>query len=163
MSMTPDPAARDLLPLLEAQNSTIGFGSFGYDDAYALGRTLVARAIDDDLAITVTINFGEQKVFHAARPGTSADNDDWLARKFRVVNRYNLPTFLIGTTYRARGGDFHESTGLSPALYMPAGGAFPLRVNGSLIGVVGVSGLPEQDDHNLVVWALEAAQAAAAS
>jgi len=162
MSMTPDPAARDLLPLLEAQNSTIGFGSFGYDDAYALGRTLVARAIDDDLAITVTINFGEQKVFHAARPGTSADNDDWLARKFRVVSRFNAPSFLVGTRFRAQGADFHQAMSLSPAQYMPAGGAFPLRVNGSLIGAVGVSGLAEQDDHNLVVWALEAAQAATA-
>jgi uncharacterized protein (UPF0303 family) len=163
MSMNPDPAARDLLPLLQAQNAAIGFGSFDHDDAYALGTALVERAIAEDLGVTISITFGEQRVFHAARPGTSADNDDWLARKFRVVNRYNLPTFLIGTSYRARGGDFHESTGLSPALYMPAGGAFPLRVNGSLIGVVGVSGLPEQDDHNLVVWALEAAQAAAAS
>lgn len=162
MSMTPDPAARDLLPLLEAQNSTIGFSAFGFDDAYALGGALVRRATAENLAVTISITFGEQRVFHAARPGTSADNDDWLARKFRVVNRYNAPSFLIGTRARAKGSNFHVSTGLSPSLYMPHGGAFPLRVNGSLIGVVGVSGLPEQDDHTLVVWALEAAQAAAA-
>jgi uncharacterized protein (UPF0303 family) len=162
MSRIPDPAARDLLPLLEAQNESIGFARFGYDDAYALGTALVARATADDLAVTITIVFGEQRVFHAARPGTSADNDDWLARKARVVTRFNAPSFLIGTRARAKGSDFHESTGLSPALYMAHGGAFPLRVNGSLIGVVGVSGLPERDDHDVVVRALEAAQAAAA-
>jgi uncharacterized protein (UPF0303 family) len=162
MSRTPDPAARDLLPLLEAQNADIGFSTFGYDDAYALGAALVARAAADDLAVTIAITFGEQRVFHAARPGTSADNDDWLARKARVVTRFNAPSFLIGTRARAKGNDFHASTGLPPALYMAHGGAFPLRVNGSLIGVVGVSGLPERDDHDLVVQALEAAQAAAA-
>ena len=161
MSMTPDPAARDLLPLLEAQNSTIGFGSFGYEDAFALGSSLVTRARAEDLAVTISITFGEQRVFHAARPGTSADNDDWLARKFRVVTRYNAPSFLIGTRARAKGSNWHESTGLSPALYMPHGGAFPLRVNGSLIGILGVSGLPQRDDHDLAVWALEAAMAAA--
>jgi uncharacterized protein (UPF0303 family) len=161
MSMTPDPAARELLPLLEAQNAAIGFPSFGYDDAFALGGALVRRATAEELAVTISIVFGEQRVFHAARPGTSADNDDWLARKFRVVTRFNAPSYLIGTRARAKGNNFHESTGLSPSLYMPHGGAFPLRVHGSLIGVVGVSGLPEQHDHNLVVWALEAAQAAA--
>lgn len=157
MSKTPNLEARDLLPLLEAQNSRIGFTSFDYDDAYALGNALVTRAAAENLAVTISITFGEQRVFHAARPGTSADNDDWLARKFRVVTRFNAPSFLIGTRARAKGNNFHESTGLSPALYMAHGGAFPLRVNGSLVGVVGASGLPEQDDHNLVVWALEAA------
>lgn len=161
MSLTPDPAAQALLPLLEEQNSRIGFTSFDYDDAYRLGSAIMAKAAADDLRITVTMTFGEQRVFHAARPGTTADNDDWLARKFRVVARYNAPSFLISTKYRARGQDFNEVTGLPITEYVAAGGAFPLRVNGSLIGAVGVSGLVENLDHDLVVWALEAARAAA--
>jgi uncharacterized protein (UPF0303 family) len=36
------------------------------------------------------------------------------------------------------------------------GGAFPLRVRGSLIGAVGVSGLAQEDDHDLVVEVLKA-------
>ncbi|WP_104165415.1 heme-degrading domain-containing protein [Cryobacterium sp. N22] len=159
MSLTPDPAAQALLPLLEEQNSSIGFSSFDYDDAYRLGSAIMARAAADDLRITVAMSFGQQRVFHAARPGTTADNDDWLARKFRVVARYNAPSFLISTKYRARGQDFNEVTGLPITEYVAAGGAFPLRVNGSLIGAVGVSGLVENLDHDLVVWALEAARA----
>lgn len=162
MSLTPDPAAQALLPLLEEQNARIGFTSFDYDDAYRLGSAIMARAAAEDLRITVTMSFGEQRVFHAARPGTTADNDDWLARKFRVVSRYNVPSFLVSTKYRARGQDFNEATGLPVTRYVAAGGAFPLRVNGSLIGAVGVSGLVENLDHDLVVWALETAQAAAA-
>ncbi|MBX0300382.1 heme-degrading domain-containing protein [Cryobacterium sp. 1639] len=162
MSLTPDPAAQALLPLLEEQNARIGFTSFDYDDAYRLGSAIMARAAAEDLRITVTMSFGEQRVFHAARPGTTADNDDWLARKFRVVSRYNVPSFLVSTKYRARGQDFNAATGLPITQYVAAGGAFPLRVNGSLIGAVGVSGLVENLDHDLVVWALEAAQAAAA-
>ena len=162
MSLIPDPAARALLPLLEEQNASIGFTSFDYDDAYRLGSAIMARAAADDLRITVTMSFGDQRVFHAARPGTTADNDDWLARKFRVVYRYNVPSFLVSTKYRARGQDFNEVTGLPITQFAAAGGAFPLRVNGSLIGAVGVSGLVENLDHDLVVWALEAARAAAA-
>jgi len=161
MSLIPDPAAQALLPLLEEQNASIGFTSFDYDDAYRLGSAIMARAAADDLRITVTMSFGDQRVFHAARPGTTADNDDWLARKFRVVYRYNVPSFLVSTKYRARGQDFNEVTGLPITQFAAAGGAFPLRVNGSLIGAVGVSGLVENLDHDLVVWALEAARAAA--
>lgn len=160
MSLTPDPAAQALMPLLEEQNARIGFDSFDYDDAYRLGSALMARAAADDLAITVTMSFGDQRVFHAARPGTTADNDDWLARKFRVVYRYNVPSFLVSTKYRARGQDFNAVTGLPITQFAAAGGAFPLRVNGSLIGAVGVSGLVENLDHDLVVWALESARAA---
>jgi len=162
MSLIPDPAAQALLPLLEEQNASIGFTSFDYDDAYRLGSAIMARAAADDLRITVTMSFGDQRVFHAARPGTTADNDDWLARKFRVVYRYNVPSFLVSTKYRARGQDFNEVTGLPITQFAAAGGAFPLRVNGSLIGAVGVSGLVENLDHDLVVWALEAARAARA-
>jgi uncharacterized protein (UPF0303 family) len=161
MSLTPDPAAQALLPVLEEQNATIGFTRFDYDDAYRLGSALMERAAAEDLGITVTLSFGQQRVFHAARPGTTADNDDWLARKFRVVARYDVPSFLVSTKYRARGQDFNEATGLPMTEYAAAGGAFPLRVNGSTIGAVGVSGLVENLDHDLVVWALQAARAAA--
>lgn len=154
MSLTPDPAAQALLPVLEEQNASIGFTSFDHDDAFRLGSAIMARAVAEDMSITVAVSFGRQRVFHAARPGTTADNDYWLDRKFRVVAHYNAPSFLISTKYRARGQDFNEVTGLPVARYVAAGGAFPLRVNGSLIGAVGVSGLAENLDHDLVVWAL---------
>ncbi|KRE31004.1 heme-degrading domain-containing protein [Agromyces sp. Soil535] len=162
MPPSPELADHELLALLEAQDSRIGFDSFDYDDADALGRDLVARAIADQLPITVAILFGEQRVFHAARPGTSADNDDWLSRKARVVARFNAPSLLVGARFRSAGVDFHQVTGLDPARYAAAGGGFPLRVNGSLVGFVGVSGLAERDDHDLVVAALEAARSRAA-
>lgn len=157
MTRSAELTETDLLARLRAQNDTIGFSSFTHDDAYALGRDIVDRAIDGDLGITATILFGTQCVFHAARPGTSADNDDWLARKARVVARFNAPSLLVGARLRAAGRDFYELFGVERALYAPAGGGFPLRVNGSLIGFVGVSGLDQHDDHDLVVAALEAA------
>ena len=162
MTTTAHPGDDALLALLEEQDSTIGFASFGHDDAWQLGRAIVERAVADGLAITVAITFGEQRVFHAARPGTSADNDDWLARKARVVSRFDAPSLLVGLRARMHGVDFNAVFGLDPARYAAAGGAFPLRVNGSLIGAVAVSGLAERDDHDLVVEALEAARSKAA-
>jgi uncharacterized protein (UPF0303 family) len=98
--------------------------------------------------------FGDQQVFHSASEGTSADNDDWLARKFRVVRRFSHASLTIGTQFRARGLDFAVDSGLDPRLFAAHGGAFPLRVRGSIVGIVGVSGLTQFEDHELVVEVL---------
>ena len=45
--------------------------------------------------------------------------------------------------------------GLDIAEYVLAGGGFPVTVKGAgVIGVIAVSGLPEREDHNVVVDAL---------
>jgi uncharacterized protein (UPF0303 family) len=106
------------------------------------------------LSITTSLAFGDQQVFHSASEGTSADNDDWLAKKFRVVRRFNHASLTVGTRFRARGLDFAVDSGLDPRLYAAHGGAFPIRVRGSIVGILGVSGLTEFEDHELVVEAL---------
>jgi uncharacterized protein (UPF0303 family) len=46
--------------------------------------------------------------------------------------------------------------GLDPADYAAHGGAFPVRIrNVGVVAVVTVSGLPQAEDHALVVTALE--------
>jgi uncharacterized protein (UPF0303 family) len=146
-----------LIELLLHQNEAIDFPSFTYDDAFAVGCDIVRRATDPNATAAVSIVFGEQRVFHAARPGTTADNDDWLRRKIRLVSRFNLPSLLVREQFASMGIDLTSLPHLAPAEYALAGGGFPLRVNGSLIGAIAVSGLTDREDHDLVVAALEAA------
>ena len=87
-------------------------------------------------------------------PGTTPTNDWWLARKAAVVRHYGHSSFAVGTRFRTEGTTFEQSSGLDPERYAAHGGAFPLRVNGDLVGVVGVSGLPQVKDHELVVEGL---------
>jgi uncharacterized protein (UPF0303 family) len=48
-----------------------------------------------------------------------------------------------------------ERYGLAVADYAAGGGSFPLIVeNAGIVGSITVSGLPQRDDHNLVVEAL---------
>ena len=50
---------------------------------------------------------------------------------------------------------FKVGEGLDIAEYVLAGGGFPVTVKGAgVIGVIAVSGLPEREDHNVVVDAL---------
>ncbi|MFD9377541.1 heme-degrading domain-containing protein [Streptomyces sp. NPDC059999] len=141
---------------LEAQETRLTLPRFTHDDAWELGSLLVALARERSAPVAVDIRRGAQQLFHCALPGSSADNDAWIERKRRVVERYGASSLLIGTRFRARGKDFDTDGRLDPDLYAAHGGSFPIAVEGAgVIGAVTVSGLPQLDDHALVVEALE--------
>ena len=148
---TPDPTDAELA----AEEALLVFESFTNDDAIALGLALVERARAEQLAVTVDVRRGEQQVFHAALPGTTADNDAWVERKVRVVRRFEQSSFRVGCTLRRLGHSIDEAFLLDASLYAPHGGAFPITVrNAGVVGVVTVSGLPQRADHRLVVEVL---------
>lgn len=107
------------------------------------------------LPVAIDIRRGTQQLFHAALPGSVTDNDTWIERKVRVVERYGVSSFLFGRRLAERGVQLDAALGVDPARYAPHGGAFPVRVRDvGVIGVVTVSGLPQADDHALVVEAI---------
>ncbi|PSJ26195.1 heme-degrading domain-containing protein [Streptosporangium nondiastaticum] len=141
---------------LEEDERRLILDRFGNDDAWRLGGLLVGLARERDAAVTIGIRRGAQRLFHYALPGTSADNDAWIARKCRVVERYGESSFLVGARFRAKGRTFEESSRLDPDRYAAHGGAFPLRVRSTgVVGAVAVSGLRQAEDHALVVEGLE--------
>ncbi|SHK83212.1 heme-degrading domain-containing protein [Streptomyces yunnanensis] len=141
---------------LTAQEERLALDAFGNDEAWELGSLLVGLARERGAAVTIGIRRGAQRLFHCALPGTSADNDAWIDRKSAVVERYGESSYLVGARFRAKGRTFEDSSRLDPDRYAAHGGAFPIRLRGTgVIGVVAVSGLPQADDHALVVEALE--------
>lgn len=143
-----------LLGELLQQERDLRFESFGYDDAFGLGMLLVRLARERSHPVAVEVTLGEQRVFHIALAGSSADNDDWLERKARVVRRFGHSSLAVRTQFHAGGRDFDRDSRLDPRRFAAHGGCFPLIVGGTLVGVVGVSGLAQVDDHALVVEAL---------
>lgn len=145
-----------LAEVLAEEERVLQFASFGYDDAWLVGSELRRLARERDHGVTISVVLGEQRVFHAALPGTSADNDAWLENKFRVVARYRRSSLAVGNGFRAQGKTFEQSSRLDPSRYAAHGGGHPLWVGGALAGAVGVSGLEQHDDHALVVEVLAA-------
>ncbi|WP_449385210.1 heme-degrading domain-containing protein [Cellulomonas soli] len=139
---------------VEQDEHDLVFERFTHDDAWQLGCLLVELASERDLPVTIDVRRGRQQLFHAARPGTAADNDGWIERKVRVVERFGSSSYLIGLRLRDKGTSLRD-VGLSEARYAAHGGAFPVHVAGvGPVGVVTVSGLPQADDHALVVEAI---------
>jgi uncharacterized protein (UPF0303 family) len=141
---------------LEAQERRLVFRRFTHDDAWALGSLLVELARERQAPVAIDIHRAGQQLFHAALPGSAPDNDAWIARKRRVVERYGSASYLVGARFRAKGSTFEESSRLDPDTYAAHGGSFPVTVEGvGVVGAVTVSGLPQLEDHKLVVEALE--------
>ena len=145
-----------LLSELLAQEERLQLDRFDHDDAFRLGMKLVERARAAAMPLTIQVTRVHQVLFQAAMPGTVLDNDHWVRRKTATVYRFGHSSFYMGVSCRARGVTLAERYGVDPADYAEHGGAFPVRVRGvGLVGVVAVSGLPQEEDHRLVVETLE--------
>jgi uncharacterized protein (UPF0303 family) len=146
-----------LLETLLDQERRLQFDRFGNEDAIALGLALVERGRAEKLPITVDITRARQQLFHAALPGTSADNDEWVRRKTNLVYRLGHSSFFLGTQWRISGLPFEKKfEGLDLADYAAHGGCFPVILRGTgMIGTATVSGLPQAEDHRLVIETIE--------
>ena len=148
---------RELLDELEAQEARLVFDRFDEQTAWDVGVALRDAGLAAGLPIAISIRRNGQQLFHAALPGASADNDGWLARKSAVVDRYGRSSLRVGEEFRVRGGSFDEDSRLDTEVYAAHGGAFPVLVRGTgCVGTIAVSGLPQLEDHRLVVETIEA-------
>jgi uncharacterized protein (UPF0303 family) len=145
------------LAALAAEEEELQFTGFTNDDAWDLGSALVAVARRDGAPVAVDVSRHGHQLFHASLPGTSPDNDSWIQRKTRVVHRFGHSSLYVRQASVERGTTFEEEFGLDPALYAAHGGAFPVVVRSvGPVGAVVVSGLPQLEDHRMVVAALRA-------
>jgi uncharacterized protein (UPF0303 family) len=147
----------DLIERLEAEYEELQFTAFGFEDAWAIGSALVEAGRKASLAIAIDVSLSGQTLFHAALPGTSVDNDGWIERKKRVTARFFRSSLLIATRLRMKGKSMEEVYGLPSSEYAASGGSVPIRVRGvGVVGAIAVSGLPDREDHALVVEAIRA-------
>ena len=142
----------DLLRELLQQEDELQFARFTNEMALELGLALLDEAKTHSGPITIDITRHGQQLFHYAMSGTAADNDDWIRRKNNVVRRFGHSSFYVGTSLRNAGQTMEEKYLLSSQDYAAHGGAFPLIIREvGVVGAITVSGLPQQEDHELVV------------
>ncbi len=148
-------AEADDLKIIRKQEERLVFDRFDEAVAFELGARLRERALKDGLGIIVDIQTFDRPLFYAALPGSTAGNRDWARRKINAVKRYLKSTYRLALEKKHQDGIVDPREGLDPADYVLAGGAFPIRVrNAGVVGVVAISGLPQREDHAVVVDAL---------
>jgi uncharacterized protein (UPF0303 family) len=145
----------EILNQLLLEETELRFTKFNEDTAWQIGNILFDHAVAGNLPITIDITRGDHQIFHASRPGTSVDNDEWIKRKVRLVYRFGHSSFYIGQQLKSKGKRLEDAYLISENLYAPHGGCFPVIVKDvGMVGTITVSGLAQEDDHKLVVKAI---------
>src|SRR5262245_19837416 len=145
------------LEKIALQEKRLQFTEFNAAVAWELGAALRSAALKRGAAIAIDIQLHGHLLFACGMPGITPDNWEWIRRKRNVVMRYHRSSYAIGLKYERAGSTLQGATGLDLRDYSTHGGCFPimLAVTGSA-GTITVSGLPQREDHSLVVSVLQA-------
>jgi uncharacterized protein (UPF0303 family) len=145
----------DDIDKIRIQEAELVFAGFDEATAFEIGSALRDRALAENFPIIVDIQLWDRPLFYAALPGSTGSNADWARRKRNVVKMFLKSTYRMMLEQGGENALFAERYGLSASEFVLAGGGFPIRVKGAgIIGVIAVSGLPQRQDHGIIVDAL---------
>ena len=145
----------DEIALMKEQEEALQFREFSADTAWELGCRLRELAMAASKPVAMGVWMAGQTMFYAGTNGITADNEDWLRRKRNTVLRFSKSSLRVGAELAKRESSLESKQGLLLADFATHGGGFPILLRGSgCVGVIGVSGLPQREDHGLVVRAL---------
>jgi uncharacterized protein (UPF0303 family) len=147
-------ALADDLTRIAEQERRLRFDRFDEATAWELGSLLRQLAAGRGQAVTVEVRLARETVFFSAMPGTAPANADWARRKRNTVELLARSSYGVGRSLEREGATLEGKLGLPLRDFASHGGSFPLRIGSTFIGAVTVSGLPQRDDHALVVEAL---------
>jgi uncharacterized protein (UPF0303 family) len=143
------------LEKIELQEAELIWPRFDFEIAWQIGARLRDLGMARRSPIVIDVRYFGQPLFYSALPGSVPDNAEWIRRKSNTVMRFHRSSYRVGLTLKQDDTTLLDRFALSSTEYSSHGGAFPLHVKDvGVIGVVSVSGLPQRDDHELVVEAL---------
>ncbi|MEZ0541873.1 heme-degrading domain-containing protein [Fibrella arboris] len=142
------------LARIALQEEHLQFDTFTADTAWQLGTLLKEAVAARGKAVVIDIQLVGQPLFVYAMPGTTPDNSDWVRRKRNTVVHFQRSSYAIGLELKQKQTTLQEKTGLDLRDYATHGGGFPIRLLGTFIGTMTISGLPQRDDHSVIVAVL---------
>jgi len=145
-----------LLEKFKKEENELVFKNFSNNDALKIANLIIEKATKNNHRICIDITKNNTQIFHFSLPGTSADNNLWVKRKNNVVYRFNKSSYHVGILLKKAGKSIEEKYKIDSKQFSPYGGAFPIIIkNTGVIGTITVSGLKQEEDHNLVVESIK--------
>ncbi|KKD00208.1 heme-degrading domain-containing protein [Photobacterium halotolerans] len=144
------------LEVLVQQEADLQLEQFNHETAWALGSLLKNLAEAKQASVAIEVYAFGQILFSYAMAGTNPDHQDWIRRKRNSVLRFGKSSYYLGQYNARKQREFENQPHIDAREYCAHGGSFPLRIQGcGLVGAVTVSGLPQEEDHQLVTDALQ--------
>lgn len=150
--ITAEPTIAELI----AEQERLQLATFNYDLAWQIGSRIRERAVSESLPVAIEIRHGTDSIFRTLVAGATIDNFDWIRRKCAVAHRFHKSSLLVRLEAERGGYDLNTRFRIPAEDYIASGGGFPLMLKGgTLIGTIGVSGIPDVEDHRLITKVLE--------
>lgn len=150
---TPSPEDPDRdLAILEQQEAQLHFDAFNEEAAWQLGSLLREALVARKAGGTVEIELAGHLLFSCATAGAQPGQANWVRRKRNTVHHFARSTYAVGRKLERDGGTLMSRHGLSERDFAAHGGGFPILLRGTgPVGSLIVSGLPQREDHNLLI------------
>jgi uncharacterized protein (UPF0303 family) len=145
----------ELIDALLKQEQVLILPGFDEVAAYDIGSALRADAVKRNAPVVIDIRTASRRLYYAALPGASVDNEEWARRKGNVVLRCHMSSWRMGLILEGKKRPQWPDAALDPKDFAVHGGSFPVRVTGvGMVGAIAVSGLTSREDHEMVAAAL---------
>jgi uncharacterized protein (UPF0303 family) len=152
---SPTPSPQDDLLIIQQQEELLHFAAFDAETAWRLGSALRNRLLRTPPGGTVEIEARGLLLFACATDGAKPNQAHWIRRKRNTVHQLKRSSYGVGRQLAANNQTLLDAHHLDEKDYAAHGGGFPIIVlHEGPIGTVVLSGLPQRDDHGLVIDAL---------
>ena len=95
--------AASTIVALRNQEAVLALPIFDEEVAYTLGTALRAKCLSAGAPIVIDIRTPSRRLFFAALPGSTPDNEDWARRKGNVALRCHASSMLTSENLKAEG------------------------------------------------------------
>ena len=124
--------------------------------ALDMGQRIIELAKSRNQHIAVEICRLNHTIFLYFDDNLPADKHNWLRRKANVAKHFEESSLGVKNDLLAKGMSLEKTFGLDEKDFIAKGGAIPVFVkNAGMVATITVSGLPDVEDHNLIVEALQ--------
>jgi uncharacterized protein (UPF0303 family) len=143
------------LQRLALQEQVLQLSTFDEATAWDLGCRIKAICEARKVGVTIEVRRAKETLFFYAMPGVVPNNTEWVRRKRNTVELLHRSSYSVGLAHGKDNTSLPAKCGVPLSDYAEYGGSFPIRVRGvGCVGTVTVSGVPQREDHAIVVEAL---------
>ena len=141
---------------LKVQYEELVLEYFDCDAAWKIGCRLREKALERGYKIAAAVTLNRKRLFYMSVEGTAPINEHWIHRKENTVYTFYKSSYEMSLYMQLKEDRIGPRYGLEDKEYAASGGCVPVIVKGvGFVGTVAVSGLSEEEDHNLVVETLK--------
>jgi uncharacterized protein (UPF0303 family) len=133
----------------------IELDSFSNRIAFDMGNSIIELAQKRNHSIAVEISRLNHTIFLYIDDRLPADKHNWLRRKANLARMFEESSLFVKKELEKRNLTIDKTFGFDEKDYAVKGGAIPVFVKGcGMIATISVSGLHDEEDHQIIIDAL---------